>query len=413
VTVSRLTGFVALVVLMSTLAGAPASPALAQTDDSTTTTTTPTTEPPPPDTTPTTLPPLPIDPGVSGDAPPESVPVVPDTVPPREAPAPSGPSSVVPPQGRVVKVDLRGARANAVARQAAYEAAVAHRTDLENTLATLQDQVGQIQGASAQAVRDLADAKTELRDRAVAAYVRGGSNDVVPDLSAVDLEAELQRGALIGAVVDRDRDAVDRVKALQAKLTRDQANTAAQLTDTQSQLDQARVDEAQAQFDLFNAKLDLAVSTVGGSLVIHGFVFPVADPHTFQEDFGDARLPGTEFAHTHQGCDVVAAEGTELYAAERGVITQISDSTLGGHGLWIKGESGTYYYYAHLSAYAKNLRGGQIVEAGDLVGYVGHTGDAYGPHLHFEVHPNGGPAIDPYPLLLVADQQRLQGSPQP
>jgi murein DD-endopeptidase MepM/ murein hydrolase activator NlpD len=135
-------------------------------------------------------------------------------------------------------------------------------------------------------------------------------------------------------------------------------------------------------------------------------VFPVADPHTFQEDFGDPRLPGTEFAHFHQGCDVVAAESTELYAAERGVITQVSSSLLGGTQLWLKGESGTSYYYAHLSKYAAGLHAGQVVDAGELVGYVGHTGDAYGPHLHFEVHPGGGAAIDPYPLLLVADEQR-------
>src|SRR4051812_47141393 len=400
-------------VFVGTLAVAPAAPAQAQTDDSTTTTTTTTTAPPV-ETTPSTLPPIPTDPADGGgDAPPESVPVVPDTVPPREAPVQSGPGSVVPSQGRVVRVDLRGARANAVARQAAWEAAVAHRTELEQTLASLQDQVGKLQGASRQAVRDLADAKTELRDRAVAAYVRGGSPDQVLDLDALDAQADLQRTALMGAIVDRDRGVVERVKELQTKLTRDQANTATQLTDTQTQLDQARVDEAQTQLDLFDAKLDLAVSTVGGSLVIHGFAFPVDDPHTFLEDFGDPRLPGTEFAHVHEGCDVVAAEGTELYAAERGVITQISDSTLGGHGIWLKGESGTYYYYAHLSAYAKDVRAGQIVEAGDLIGYVGHTGDAYGPHLHFEVHPGGGAAIDPYPLLLVADQQRLQGSPQP
>ena len=79
--------------------------------------------------------------------------------------------------------------------------------------------------------------------------------------------------------------------------------------------------------------------------------------------------------------------------------------TLPENGLWLKGESGTSYYYAHLSKYEPTLRVGEVVDAGQLVGYVGHTGDAYGPHLHFEVHPNGGAAIDPYPLLLVADQE--------
>jgi murein DD-endopeptidase MepM/ murein hydrolase activator NlpD len=376
-----------------------AAPAGAQTGPSTTTTTTTTfTGPAPPTTTP-------ADPGVVGDAPPESVPDTPDTVPPREA-APGDPAAdaVSPRPGYVVRIDARAARASAAARQAAWEAAVARRTDLEQSLAALQDKVGKLDAANRKAVRDLADAKVTLRDRAVAAYVRGSGFDEAA-LDVTSSEADAQRATLMTAVVRRDRAAVDTVRDLQAKLTKEQAQAAKDLTDTQSLLDQARVDETQAQLDLFDAKLELAVSGAGGSIVIHGFVFPVADPHTFAEDFGDPRLPDTEFAHTHQGCDVVAAEGTELYAAERGVITQISDSYLGGRGLWLKGESNTSYYYAHLSGYAPGLRQGQVVEAGDLVGYVGHTGDAYGPHLHFEVHPNGGAAIDPYPLLLVADRQ--------
>jgi murein DD-endopeptidase MepM/ murein hydrolase activator NlpD len=255
-------------------------------------------------------------------------------------------------------------------------------------------------------VLDLASAKRDLTARAVDAYVRGNGFDTSALDSSADAGPNSQREALLSVIVDHDRAAIARVRDLQAKVTADQAQTAKQLTESQSQLEQAMVDETQAQLDLFDAKLDLAVSSVGGTLVIHGFVFPVADPHTFHEDFGDPRLPGTEFAHFHQGCDVAADEGTELYAAERGVVTQISSSQLGGDQIWLKGESGTSYYYAHLSKYATNLHNGQVVDAGELVGYVGHTGDAYGPHLHFEVHPGGGSAVDPYPLLLVADQQR-------
>jgi murein DD-endopeptidase MepM/ murein hydrolase activator NlpD len=293
-----------------------------------------------------------------------------------------------------------------VARQATFADAVNRRTQLDETLALLQGRVGKLASAARQAVIDLAAAKRDLAARAVDAYIRGNGFDTAPLDSGPEAGPESQRQALLGVIVDADRAAVERVRALQTTVTADQAQTAKQLTDTQSQLEQAKVDEAQAQLDLFNAKLDLAVSSVGGTLVIHGFVFPVADPHTFQEDFGDPRLPGTEFAHFHEGCDVIAAEGTELYAAERGVITQMSSSLLGGTGLWLKGESGTSYYYAHLSGYAANLRAAQVVDAGELVGYVGHTGDAFGPHLHFEVHPGGGSAIDPYPLLLVADQQQ-------
>jgi murein DD-endopeptidase MepM/ murein hydrolase activator NlpD len=98
--------------------------------------------------------------------------------------------------------------------------------------------------------------------------------------------------------------------------------------------------------------------------------------------------------------------GTPLLAAERGVLDNIGTGTLGGIKLWVVGESGTHYYYAHLIAYAEGIHEGMVVEAGDVIGYVGNTGNAIStpPHLHFEIHPDGGEAIDPYPLLHAVDQ---------
>jgi hypothetical protein len=194
--------------------------------------------------------------------------------------------------GYVVKVDLRGARASALARQAAYTDAVALRTQLELDLTNLQDNIGRLAATARQAVLDLAAAKQALRERAVDAYVRGNGFDTAPDPTEIESEAGSQREALLHVIVDRDREAVTRVQDLQRVVSSDQLLTAKQLTETQSRLEQAKVDEAQAQLELFNAKLDLAVSSVGGTLVIHGFVFPVAKPHTFTEDFGDPRLPG-------------------------------------------------------------------------------------------------------------------------
>jgi murein DD-endopeptidase MepM/ murein hydrolase activator NlpD len=165
------------------------------------------------------------------------------------------------------------------------------------------------------------------------------------------------------------------------------------------------------------AAVNLAVFAAGGEIVISGFVFPVGDPHTFGDSFGAPRMTGTQYEHSHQGTDIMAPAMTELFACERGIVTELGTDVLGGIKLWLKGESGTYYYYAHLTSYAKDLKAGQIVEAGNVVGYVGTTGNAKGgaAHLHFEIHPDGGEAVNPYPLLAVVDRLRQlnQANEQP
>jgi len=119
---------------------------------------------------------------------------------------------------------------------------------------------------------------------------------------------------------------------------------------------------------------------------------------------------GTEYQHWHEGTDIMAPSGTPLLAAERGIITKMGSDVLGGTKIWVKGESGTYYYYAHLSAFAPGMVNGLVVDAGTIIGYVGDTGNARGgaPHLHFEIHPDGGAAVNPYPLLKVVDQMGRQ-----
>jgi hypothetical protein len=142
-------------------------------------------------------------------------------------------------------------------------------------------------------------------------------------------------------------------------------------------------------------------------------VFPVLGQTTYSDDFGAPRAGGP-----HQGIDIMAPKRALALAAEAGKVKFWTHSATAGCMLYLYGASGTTYYYIHLNndltkrndnrgkcvagtAYAKGLKNGAKVAAGQVVGYVGDSGDANGvhPHLHFELHPSGGKAVDPYPWL--------------
>jgi murein DD-endopeptidase MepM/ murein hydrolase activator NlpD len=126
--------------------------------------------------------------------------------------------------------------------------------------------------------------------------------------------------------------------------------------------------------------------------------FPVAGPASWSDDWLFPRWTGTQFRY-HLGCDVMAAYGTPVRAVTDGVV-RFSESALGGLGLYLTGDDGTVFYYAHLGALAEGLVAQQRVATGDVVGYVGDSGNAAGtPHLHFAVHPAGGGAVPPKPYL--------------
>lgn len=128
-----------------------------------------------------------------------------------------------------------------------------------------------------------------------------------------------------------------------------------------------------------------------------GLTCPVAGPHHFVDSFGAPRSGG----RTHAGVDMMADRGTPLVAIESGTVGRMASGGLGGITVWLIGAGGDEYYYAHLDGWAEDLHTGQVLAVGDLLGYVGSTGnapDAY-PHLHFEIHPDGGAAVNPYPIV--------------
>lgn len=119
-------------------------------------------------------------------------------------------------------------------------------------------------------------------------------------------------------------------------------------------------------------------------------------PRQIANTFGAARGHDRE----HAGVDIFARRGTPVRSATPGVIATVRDSGLGGRQVWVIGPARERYYYAHLEGWAENLAQGQVVQAGDLLGYVGDSGNAKGtpPHLHFGLYGPVG-ARDPLPLM--------------
>jgi murein DD-endopeptidase MepM/ murein hydrolase activator NlpD len=120
-------------------------------------------------------------------------------------------------------------------------------------------------------------------------------------------------------------------------------------------------------------------------LTAGGYVFPVYGPSSFTDTFGAPRADVTY----HHGDDIFAPLGAPLLACADGTIFSVGWNEIGGNRLWLRDAQGNEFYYAHLSAFSPLAVNGKHIRAGEVVGFVGNTGDAAGTpyHLHFEIHP--------------------------
>ena len=130
-------------------------------------------------------------------------------------------------------------------------------------------------------------------------------------------------------------------------------------------------------------------------------VFPSQGRCSFSDSWHAPR-PGNRL---HIGVDIVGPKGLALYAVVDGTITKMygADSSLSGNALRLTGADKTYFFYAHLDSFAPGITVGSTVRAGQIIGYMGSTGNSGVSHLHFEVHPGGGDAINPYPVVKAVD----------
>ncbi|MCP3989440.1 MAG: peptidoglycan DD-metalloendopeptidase family protein [Actinomycetia bacterium] len=307
---------------------------------------------------------------------------------------------------------LADAQTEHVAAIEIVRAARLRRKELLASRAALNDE-------DRQALGDLERAEVTLQQRAVAAFVSNdaavsaivGSFRLTDHDDLIDLRA---RRVLLDVALEQDEKAIAEVVRLRDRLDRSIVAVLDALRAVEVEVASGEELVSEAAEVVAQAGDEAEAFRAGSSIYISGVVFPVSQPDIpLIDSFGFPRMPGTPDEHWHEGIDIFAPAGSPLIAAERGVITRISTGRLGGLSLWLRGQSGADWYYAHLQSYAPGLVEGQLVEAGDLVGYVGNTGNALTTpaHLHLELHPEGDDPINPYPLLNVIVEGRPEIEP--
>ncbi|HET9291016.1 MAG TPA: M23 family metallopeptidase [Actinomycetes bacterium] len=317
---------------------------------------------------------------------------------------------------------LDDARRRERALKAELQAATAELQAAEAALAKAEDQLAYDRGQLEAANRQHRGARAALAGQAAAMYRSGGLAiaDALLDRDPalvpgrvematvlVTRQAQLIEDAQVSgdayrSVLGRVTKGYERAKAL-----RDQARAAvgrleAGLEEAQAlearlvRLEQRRkAAAAAAAAKATPAPAPGPPSGGGGSVSASGRACILERPYSYVDSWGAARSGG----RSHQGTDVMAPHGARVFAFVNGVVSRESSSTNGGIQLYLQGDNGVEYFYAHLSGYAVST--GTRVRAGQLIAYNGQTGNARytAPHVHFEVHPGGGTPVNPYPHL--------------
>lgn len=158
--------------------------------------------------------------------------------------------------------------------------------------------------------------------------------------------------------------------------------------------------------DRRGARSRVGRTSAAASLTVYDARFPVTGAHSYGN--ADNRYGAPRAGHSHAGQDIMADEGTPLVAVRGGTVVSTGSGGAAGDYVTLHGNgTGRDYFYAHLRAGTTLVSTGQRVLTGQMIGQVGHTGDAVGSHLHFEIWEGGwwagGHTIDPLPDLLRWD----------
>jgi murein DD-endopeptidase MepM/ murein hydrolase activator NlpD len=279
--------------------------------------------------------------------------------------------------------------------------------ETEARLARAQDAAAEAKAKIDHLEDELARISETLNDRVAAAYMSGGSSSLGAILTSDSIEDATDRLQYTQSVVQGDADLATRVAVTAEELqrqrdrlleaARQEARAVAELEVQRAQIDE-RVQRLNDMVQELEAELAAAdapsIGFGGGSVSITGTgaiqTCPVAGPTSFVDSFGDPRPGG----RSHEGIDLIAAYGTPVVAVAPGAAS--TAGSIGGLGVTVQHDSGgDWTFYAHLSSYGSLGR----VSAGTVIGYVG-PGNGVN-HLHFEYHPVGGAAVNPYAALVA------------
>jgi murein DD-endopeptidase MepM/ murein hydrolase activator NlpD len=273
--------------------------------------------------------------------------------------------------------------------------------DAEAREGELTDRLTKLDRTLAATEKELAGIRRRYAARARAAYTSGiGGDPIVVLLSSPDPSKVIGRLDLYAAATRADDALLRHGAVLRHRLTAQRAEVDAARKEIAAVRRGLQSDGAEVRALLDRlAKADAARGRTPrasrAARLTGRYACLVGPTHAFSSTWGAPRSGG----RTHKGTDVFAPYGSPSYAVFDGVVRRLSTSSNGGLQVYLKADDGNEYFYAHMSSYASHA--GQRVHAGDVIAYVGDTGNAKGgpPHVHFEVHPGGGAPIDPYPYV--------------
>ena len=277
------------------------------------------------------------------------------------------------------------------AAQKAANAAAAQLNQAMTALGKAQADVTKFRAQSAENQQKITQLQQRLKVFAVREYTTGGraaDNMLIGNASQV-----ARNGFLIRTVTLDSVDQLEAYRVLRADEADTQAALDARLRDRQAAVSRAKAIRAQVTSQLAALGKAMKAQKSGLRVLATGpWVCPVQGPHAFSNDWGQPRSGGRR----HKGNDILAPYGTPVVASVAGSVID-HDSGLGGKGYFLHGVDGNTYYGAHLSRFGATGR----VAQGQVVGYVGTSGNARGgpAHLHFEIHPGNGAAVNPYGTL--------------